>query len=106
MSYELHIKNNETDTKHFIGLFDSPELIDVYLRQLYSIVSLNEKQHLLILNEFDKEGKEIISRQLISVAENVVDLQQFLNTAHVIEKKEKEVDLKQMVHDKIVELMD
>ena len=101
MAYKLSVLNIQTDTKHFIGLFDSMEMINMYLKEIYSIVTLNESQHLLIMNDISKDGKEIVSRQLISVAESVAELQKFLNEAHVIESTK---SVKDVVHDKIVEL--
>ena len=90
MKQELYVKDihdGETEP-HFIGLFESLEAVSAYLSVIYKIVSVNENQHLLLLNEFSKDGKEIKSQYFIGCFETRDAVQKLMNDSHVIKEHE------------------
>jgi hypothetical protein len=88
MVKQLYIKNNQNNESNFIGSFENEDAIKAYLAQLYNIVALNENQFLLILNEYNKDGKEISKRHFIGCFETREQVETFLNDGHDIKEEE------------------
>ena len=87
----LFLKDKATDEKHSIGCFDSNQAVASFLEKLYTIVSVNEQQELLMINQFNETGTEVTTRHFIGCFENKDAIQAFLTDAHEFEEVPEEI---------------